>query len=175
MKTKAHNLVHYTPVQCAYLAGIIDGEGSIYIGNYSRSKVTGTEYYQTAIEVTNTAESLIDWLITHIGGRKNCYTAKQTPQNSRKPVFRWIATGDLVTHICKYIYPYLVIKIRQCEIMMEMRKTYDETGVRAKFSIKDGTPAVPHHIQQRRLELFNEIKALHCRNYTSALSPLKDE
>jgi hypothetical protein len=176
MNNNAHILREYTPTQCAYLAGIIDGEGSIYIGNFSKSKSTGTPYYQTNIEVTNTDEKLIDWLMTNIGGRKNIYTAKQTPKNSRRTVYRWIATGELVSHMCPRILPYLIIKVRQCEIMIEMRKTYDETGSRfVKGQRTFGTPSVPDHILSKRLELFNEIRSLHCRNYTCALSPLNKE
>ena len=72
----------YTIVQIAYLAGIVDGEGSIYIGNFSCNPKTGTKNYQTNMEVTNTDENLINWLMENIGGRKNTYTPAQTPKNS---------------------------------------------------------------------------------------------
>jgi hypothetical protein len=66
----------YTDIQLAYLAGIIDGEGSIYIGNFSCNPKTGTPYYQTNMEVTNTDAGLIDWLMGNIGGRRSLYTEK---------------------------------------------------------------------------------------------------
>ena len=55
--------IPYTIAELAYLAGIIDGEGSIYIGNFSSNAKTGALYYQTNMEVTNTDENLIKWLI----------------------------------------------------------------------------------------------------------------
>jgi hypothetical protein len=56
----------YTVAEIAYLAGIIDGEGCIYIGNFSCNKKTGVPYYQTNIQVTNTDKKLIDWLLTYL-------------------------------------------------------------------------------------------------------------
>lgn len=164
MKTNIHELKDYTIAQSAYLAGIIDGEGSIYIGNFSCNPRTGTPYYQTNIEVTNTSEEMIDWLMQNIGGRKSKYSAKQTPTNSRKAVFRWIATGELVTHICNKIIPYITTKKRQCEIMLIIRKTYEETGItKSRF----GSRAVNPEILAIRLACFNEMRSLHCRNYSS--------
>lgn len=153
---------NYTLTQLAYLAGIIDGEGSIYIGNFSCNKKTGAKYYQTNIEVTNTDESLIVWLVENIGGRMCKYTAKQTPTNSRKPVFRWIVSGDLVTYLCHLLLPYIIIKKKQCEIMIKMRKTFEHTGMQKG---EQGIQNLPQEILDERQKYFLEMRALHCRNY----------
>ena len=70
----------YTVAQLAYLAGIIDGEGSIYIGNFSCNKKTKVPYYQTNIQVTNTDKTLIDWLFDIFGGLVTTRTKKQMPR-----------------------------------------------------------------------------------------------
>lgn len=155
----------YEPTQLAYLAGIIDGEGSIYIGNYSFSKKTGDPLYQTNLEVSNTDECLIDWIVYNFGGKKYEYTPKQTPKNSRKKVFRWACTGEMLTHICPLILPYIVIKKRQCEIMIEMRKTFEFTGCFKGNRGNGAISRVPSEILQLRKSLFDEIRSLHCRNY----------
>lgn len=152
-----------TVAQLAYLAGIIDGEGSIYIGNFSCNKKTGAKYYQTNMEVTNTDKRLIDWLVQNIGGRKCSYTAKQTPKNSRKAVFRWIVSGNLLTQLCHLLLPYLVIKKEQCEIMINMRKTYDHTGMQKG---KQGIQDLPQSLLDERQRYFEEMRSLHCRNYS---------
>ena len=100
----------YSEVEIAYMAGIIDGEGSIYIGNFSSNKKTGSKYYQTNIEVTNTDKNLMDWIVNTFGGRLNTYTMKQLPKNSRRTVYRWIATGERVTHLCEIMKLYLIAK-----------------------------------------------------------------
>jgi hypothetical protein len=164
MKTGIHTLKEHTVAQWAYLAGIIDGEGSIYIGNFSSNPKTGTLHYQTNIEVTNTDEKLVRWLIDTFGGRLSYYTAKQTPKNSRKAVWRWIATGELLTHLCKGIHPYLLAKLPQCEIMLKMRETFKGTGA---IKGKSGCQPVSQEILAIRKQYFDQMRALHCRNYTS--------
>lgn len=156
-------MINYTIAQLAYLAGIIDGEGSIYIGNFSCNKKTGAKYYQTNMEVTNTDKILIDWLLENIGGRSGVYTAKQTPKNSRKTVYRWMVSGDLLTHLCHLLLPYLTIKKRQCEIMIKMRKTYEHTGMQKG---KQGIQDLPQLLLDERQKYLEEMKSLHCRNYS---------
>ena len=163
MKTGIHILKEHSIAEAAYMAGIIDGEGSIYIGNFSKNPTTGALYYQTNIEISNTDEPLIDWIHSTFGGRKALYTRKQMAANSRKQVYRWMATGILVDHIVKLIYPYIITKKRQCEIMLKMRETYKETGMRKG---KPSNERVPEHIMKLREELYREMRSLHCRNYT---------
>lgn len=152
----------YSIAECSYLAGIVDGEGSIYIGAFSSNPKTGTPHYQTNIEVNNTDKNLIDWLVMVFGGKSITYTPKQTPKNSRRPIFRWIASGDRVTHICEIMMPYLIIKKRQAEIMLIMRETFNHTGIKKGMQ---GLPSVSKEILDKRKELELEMRALHCRNY----------
>jgi hypothetical protein len=162
MKGKYMN--KYTIAQIAYLAGIVDGEGSIYIGNFSSNPKTGTKHYQTNMEVTNTDENLIKWLLENFGGRSNKYTFKQTPANSRRPVFRWIASGELLTELCHLLLPYLVIKKRQCEIMILMRKTFDRPQASKG---KQGIQPPSAEVLELRQQYFDEMRSLHCRNYAN--------
>lgn len=154
----------YTIAHVAYLAGIIDGEGSIYIGNFSSNKKTGTPHYQTNIEVTNTDENLIKWLLDNFGGRSNKYTKKQSPANSRKPIYRWIVSGELLTELCHILLPFLVIKREQCEIMIKMRATFDyEHAVKGKKGIQPPSKTI---LDLRKI-YFDQMRSLHCRNYAN--------
>ena len=162
--TQGNKMKNYTIAQLAYLAGIVDGEGSIYIGNFSSNPKTGNAYYQTNMEVTNTDESLISWLVDNFGGRSYAYTDKQTPKTSRKPVFRWIISGDSLTELCHLMLPYLIVKIRQCEIMIQMRKTFERK--RASLGRQGTMPLEPEILAERK-KLFDEMRTLHCRNYTN--------
>ena len=157
---------NFTAVQLAYLAGIIDGEGSIYIGNFSRNKKTGAKYYQTAIEVTNTEEGLIDWLLENIGGRSYKYTKNQLPKNSNREVYRWIVNGDLLTNLCHLLLPYLIIKKNQCNIMIKMRKTFELTGNNRG---KRNGNSLPQEVIDERQSYLEEMQKLHCRNYKNKL------
>lgn len=159
----------YSVAQCAYLAGIVDGEGSIYIGAFSTNPKTGTPHYQTNIEVNNTDVGLINWLVDVFGGKTLSYTPNQTPKNSRRPVYRWIASGNRVTHLCEIMLPYLVIKKRQAEIMLKMRETFKRTGAYTGYQ---GTPTVSKDILEIRKNLEAEMRSLHCRNYHNKNLPL---
>lgn len=157
----------YTIAEIAYLAGIIDGEGSIYIGNFSCNPKTGAKYYQTNIEVTNGSKELIDFLIKVFGGLVNQYTEKQTPKNSRKAYWRWIATGERVTHLAELILPFLTAKKRQCEIMIKMRSTYIGNGKGLSHKGKSGVQPHPKELLDLRQSLMDEMQSLHCRNYSN--------
>lgn len=157
----------YTIAQIAYLAGIIDGEGSIYIGNFSSNPKTGAKYYQTNMEVTNSDQSLIDFLYNTFGGLVNAYTASQTPKNSRKKYWRWICTGERLTHLCEEILPYLTAKKRQCKIMLKMRQTYKGRGKGVSSKGIQGVQPYPQEVLDLRQQYMEEIRALHCRNYSN--------
>jgi hypothetical protein len=154
----------YTSEQLAYLAGIIDGEGSIYIGNFSSNPKTGTKYYQTNIEITNCDKNLMDWLINTFGARIYEYTKKQMPKNStRETYYRWIATGERVTHLIDVLMPYFIVKKQQAEIMKKMRATFKPI-----YGVKRGQQGIdinpPELISERQM-YFEQMQSLHIRNY----------
>lgn len=152
----------YTVAQCAYMAGIMDGEGSFYIGNYSGNRKNGDRHYQTVLSVSSTDIALIDWLHQTFGGMRREYTPNQMAKNCRKKVYSWAASSDRLLHICELILPYLTIKKRQCEIMIEMRKTYhDAHNQKGKWQVQ----RIPQEILDARHRFFLELRSLHGRNY----------
>lgn len=158
----------YSIAECAFMAGIVDGEGSIYIGNFSSNPKTGHKYYQTNIEVTNTNKPLMEWINNTFGGRLSTYTPKQTPHNSRRTVYRWIATGERVTHLCEIMYPYLVAKKPQAEIMIKMRDTYMHMSGVSKGT--QGIQPLDENVLAIRQSYFEQMRSLHCRNYNNEKS-----
>lgn len=153
----------YSVAQLAYLAGIIDGEGSIYIGNFSCNPKTKIPYYQTNIQVTNTDKPLIDWLYNTFGGLISKRTVKQHAANSRKQAYIWTASGERLTHLCELILPYLIVKTRQCEIMLKMRATFTPN-----HCIKGTQGIQPHHLDVIRLRqsYMDEMRSLHIRTHS---------
>ncbi len=163
MVKQNYKRIEYRDVDLAYFAGIIDGEGSIYIGNFSCNPKTGTKYYQTNMQVTNTDEPLIDWLIGTFGGLKSKRTQKQHAKNSRKQAYVWTASGERLTHLCECILPYLICKTRQCEIMLKMRATYARP--RALPGTQGVTP-LDEDLLERRAQLMDEMRSLHIRTWS---------
>lgn len=154
----------YTIAEAAYLSGLMDGEGTFFIGNYgNKDKATGNGHFQTVLKVTTTDKCMTEWLFATFGGWHNEYTPAQRAKNCKGPVYSWACTGDRLTHLCEIMLPYLVAKRDQAIILLEMRKTYQS---REYVKGKQGVQPMPPHIQTRRLELMKQLQALHCRNYS---------
>lgn len=150
----------YTIQQASYLAGIMDGEGCFVIGAYAKNPKTGTPHFHTTMQVSNADERLIDWLVENFGGKKAYYTAKQTPKNSKRAVYKWVIHSDRVKHLCEVILPYSVIKKEQAETMIKMRDTFERTRMRKG---QQGTQPIDKDVLELRYSLFNHMKSLHIR------------
>lgn len=153
----------YSVATAAYMAGILDGEGSLSIGNYSGNRKNGDKHFQVNIAICSTDEILINWIVDTFGGYKGKYTPKQMSRNGRKQVFRWQCSSDRLEHICEITLPYLIIKKRQAEILIQMRKTYhDAHNVKGIWQVQ----RLPKEILDLRQSLFEELRTLHNRTYS---------
>jgi hypothetical protein len=91
-----------TPTEAAYLAGIVDGEGTIHIGSGVRT---------VRVSVVNTDATLIEWL-RQIGGtvivnRRHFHDSRK----STKVVFSWSVNSWRNSHdVLTQIAPYMLIK-----------------------------------------------------------------
>jgi hypothetical protein len=151
----------YTVSQLAYMAGIMDGEGTFYIGNYSGNRKNGDKHFQTIIIISCIDECLINWLYNTFGGSKSKYTPNQMAKNCRRQVYKWYAQSNRMLHICEEILPYLVIKKRQCEIMIEIRKTYNDLhNIKGRQRVQN----LPKEVLELRQSLMDELRNLHIRH-----------
>ena len=155
----------YEPTVLAYMAGIVDGEGCLTIGTYTKGP-TGNPWYCTYLVISSTDEPLIDWLVTNFGVHKMIYTSAQMAANCRRQVYRWQCGGDRLHHICESILPFSVIKKRQIEIVME----FLETSKMRVYEVGRRGPKVPPEVYERRINLCSELRSLHIRN-----GPLNDK
>ena len=153
----------YTIAEAAYMAGILDGEGSLSIGNFSGNRKNGDRHYQTNIAVCSTDIELIDWIHSTFGGYRGAYTPKQMSKNGRKQVYKWQCSSDRLLHICEITLPYLTIKKRQAEILIQMRKTFNNS-----HNVKgmQNAQRLTKEILDLRQSYFLEIRALHNRTYS---------
>lgn len=117
-----------TPTQLAYLAGIVDGEGCFYFGKVKQGRYGNGTQWHCKLAVTSTDQTLTEWLNDLFGGTKEQryrYTSKRAFE---RPIYRWDASGLMLDYICPLILPFLIIKKRQCETFIEIRKTYANIG-----------------------------------------------
>jgi hypothetical protein len=140
-----------------YLAGILDGEGTIYI----RHRKARTEFpvgdrrrwklWTLGVRVNNTDGALIQWLHDHFGG--NVYFSDKPRIQGHKPMHFWTITGRNTGPVLRAALPYMIIKKRHAEIAIEFRETMGMTG-RAGH---------PPEVNALREMLHAEIKALNKR------------
>jgi len=102
----------------AYLAGIIDGEGSI-----SACRINKASVVQFQVTVNMTDREPIDLLVYFYGGHTYEYRNPKHP-NWRKQ-YRWQATSEHGARLLRDILPHLRIKKRQAEVYLKARATFE--------------------------------------------------
>lgn len=101
----------------AYLAGIIDGEGTIRIGKgQPKEKHQQTKYY-ASISIGMSGKKVIELVAKEFGSKMRIY--KECVSN-RKIIYRWGTSGNkVVPQILNKIMPYLIEKKKQAELVKE--------------------------------------------------------
>lgn len=127
------NVQNISLLDLSYLAGHIDGDGCFFISKRSKLTAAGQIQYMLKLQVFCINEEFIDNLISTYGGVKVIYR--------RKPPRRFLYgvefTGNLLTHLCELLIPFLRLKKKNAENMLEMRKTYNGKGGRIIVTDKD--------------------------------------
>lgn len=126
--------------QAAYLAGIIDGEGNLVL--YMRN-----EGIKIRMDVTNTKPQLIEWLrsITDVGHIIQVKRISTKHVNSQI----WQAHGDSAASIAYQILPYLVIKQRQAELLLETHRRIQDPKLKMDKVWQNAFKAEMHRLNQK--------------------------
>lgn len=122
----------------AYLAGIIDGEGSFTME--PRRRPNGLRARIPEITVASVDKELIDWLHDRCGGSVSCSKA-----TNRKPMHRWVLRGSMCQEVTTAVKPYLVI---------ERKKKRAEKLLTLKGSGYPRTKAEEEYLESFAQELF---------------------
>lgn len=89
-----------------YLAGLIDGEGSIGI------RKTGVPYFS----VYNTSVAMMNWLKVNVGGA----VGGSPDMRGRVPCYHWaVQAQNDVQALGRALLPFLLVKGRDCETVLE--------------------------------------------------------
>lgn len=121
----------------AYLAGIIDSDGSIFLG-YQDKKHTSL---RPLLGITNRSTGMVAWIQDTFDCGWNCHVRKK---DRCQPVrVLQIGSKGTVVHILRLILPYLKAKKRQAELVLEFCENH-------KFG----------KYTERDWEIFDEVKKL---------------
>ena len=143
-----------TCIDWARLAAFIDGEGSIYVCKRSNS----THGHRRKVSIANTSVSLICWLGQTFGG--SIYISNREPH---KPKYVWSMRDRKTAYIIRGVLPYLVIKRREAELLLEFDTTFTDNNGWAVRTIP--------WIEKKRNDIRKQLRELHCRPVTNNLSP----
>ncbi len=132
-----------------YLAGIIDGEGTINI-TVTKPKGYNNPRYTGRIAIGMVNEEIIDLFHQRYGGSKRVECVP-----NRKPIYRWMKVGDSqpLIDILEELLPCLIVKKRQAELVLEYIKTKKTSG----FQRNQG---IPEEELQRRQDFYLRVKEL---------------
>lgn len=103
----------------AYLAGLIDGEGSIYIGKSKPSYIRGAKNptYRLHLDITSTYYPIMEYLIDKYGGCLHYREGK-----GRKNSWGALWQGERACELLESVLPYLVIKRDEAVIAIQFQK-----------------------------------------------------
>lgn len=132
-------------IKWSYLAGIVDGEGSLTLSAYHRSDEEQDRLRYTAVlSITNTNLDLMKWLIRNFGG---VYYCKDNSGNPKwKLSYSWRPKGRRNTeNLILALLPYLVIKIEQAKLFLEWIRLDGENNPTKRLALVEKM----HKLNQR--------------------------
>ena len=97
-----------------YLAGIIDGEGTIGI---IKNKVS----FYLVVEIGNTDKILIDWLEDNFGGAV-CLDKRSNKNSKHKDLHLWYCTNKKALSLLEEVEEYLLLKKPQAKLGIEFSR-----------------------------------------------------
>ncbi|MBV8522460.1 MAG: hypothetical protein JOY71_10115, partial [Acetobacteraceae bacterium] len=112
----------------AYLAGAMDSDGSFGIKRSTyHMRVRGDAWqpvYQERADLKQAAPDIPNLLRQTFGGSLS-HNAPGTAKS--KPLYGWHASDRVAANTAKALLPYLRIKRRQAELLIELRATKDDS------------------------------------------------
>ncbi|WP_160676212.1 hypothetical protein [Clostridium sp. C8-1-8] len=126
----------------AYIAGIIDGEGSIMLIRFHNN-----QYPSPSVSIASTTIELLQWikLKTEIGVIKG---KKVYDLEKHKPSYSYIVKYNDAIKLLELIYPYLIIKSKKQRAYMIITEYKDLTPRNGRYS-KD--------LLERKLEFYRRF------------------
>lgn len=112
MATRSKQGLRPTTRELCYLAGVIDSDGCLSISKMKAGiQKTKNPRYVFCMNVTNTSEILMKWLVEKFGG---FYNHRKQLSERHKITYGWFYTNGKALWLLKLIEPHLVVKGAQC-------------------------------------------------------------
>lgn len=106
------------PAILGYAAGLLDGEGSIWISKTMRKPYARNCSYEARVVIHNTSEPLMTWLVATFG----CGLVITRPATDRKKTaYEWRIQGHNMDSFLEAVMPYLIIKRERAGVAIQLR------------------------------------------------------
>jgi len=146
----------------AYIAGFLDGEGTISIVKVKRKdreRSYSSPYYRPILVINNTNREILEWIKSVFGaGQVNLVARKEM---GRKPVYRWIVGNAVAIQIAEILYPHLRVKKLQADVVMQYKST-----VPSKYNVY-GNKGLPIEIIKERDSFVETLRCLNKRGLSN--------
>lgn len=143
--------------QLAYLAGLIDGEGSIESQTERQPRGATPRFVLRVSFVFSTEEPLrtiCEWLDSR-------YSVHPSTDPRRSPRYRSHIYKGVAVQLLRRCLPYLILKRRQAELILAIEAVRAANStVRMARPGGGGTPRMPEHAIARMQELHAELRSL---------------
>jgi len=131
----AHSL---SEIQAAYLAGLIDGEGSIAVSRKRDCSGVRRGYsYRLNLSISNTDTDLVQWClkVTGVGTIGRCCS---TNPLRHKAATRWTVWTRQAAQVLEQVVPHLVSKRQHAELALEFQYRASNVASRVgRFGLSD--------------------------------------
>ena len=105
-----------TETELSYIAGFLDGEGSLVVGKYPKG---GRELsYRSFMTVVNTYLPIVEWIQSRVGGK--VMVQDPTGKNPYSKLTCYVLTfspGE-IRRVIPRLLPYLIVKKKQAEVLL---------------------------------------------------------
>lgn len=115
----------YDLMDLAYLAGIIDGEGTIGITVSKPYKDRISPSFKVYVSVTMTDPNIPYLIYGIFGGSVNNYPSRH---EHHKPTTIWRSSCSTAVLVCKTLHPYLRLKKQQAEMAIDFDQLPRKAG-----------------------------------------------
>lgn len=133
-----------------WVAGFIDGEGTISIHKMIESKSLMGARHRASVEATNTNLTSLQKLVSLFGG--SIWQKRQQGENNLD-CYRWRVEGQTARKVILFALPYFIVKKKQAEITLKFCKTLRVIG-------SDTRTPISTCIFALREKLYQEIQKI---------------
>ena len=140
-----------------YIAGFLDGEGTITIARASKANKYRSHLQ---VQICNTNRRILASIRSYFG--YGCLRPPKTTRSRRhKPVWvlQWV--GAQAESVVRLVYPWLRVKRKQAQVALVFRSTFSYRGPR-------GFRTVPYLVRRKRDAALRNIRLLNFRGVLDA-------